>query len=366
LLDSLLQEKFINIFVIMILVDCQYSILISLVLTYCVKSTAAKEDMECEDDAYKDCESRAADGACEGSNRAGADSYGYAKWMLAHCRKSCREKYQNESTLPSIISDYGGLDDSVEDVFGFDTPFCSHNGGFTVDGRMTLLDLHAMNSLQPEWVPKFTKVGFEKTKIPADIYKRIMLEYKQLKDDGQMIEEPCSKAVINCEVIVDKDDICTLRSSRRTFVTALSQSTLDALKETLHPLAEEWAGANLQHTFTYGIRRYTNDSWLVSHVDRFNTHVISAILNIDQKVDDDWSLYIKDNDGESHAVVLEAGDMVWYESARAVHGRPDNFKGEYFDNLFIHYKPTGDWYEEPFQIGVKPRSIPLKAEDYQN
>ena len=67
------------------------------------------------------------------------------------------------------------------------------------------------------------------------------------------------------------------------------------VKRGLHPLAEKWAGVKLQHTATYGVRRYTNGSWLTSHVDRFNTHVISAIINLGQSVTEPWPLYIKDN-----------------------------------------------------------------------
>ena len=33
------------------------------------------------------------------------------------------------------------------------------------------------------------------------------------------------------------------------------------------------------------------------------------------------------------------GEMLWYESARLVHGRPIPFKGEYYDNVFVHFKP---------------------------
>ena len=40
------------------------------------------------------------------------------------------------------------------------------------------------------------------------------------------------------------------------------------LREDIRPLAESWAGVRLEHTSTYGIRRYTNGSWLISHIDR--------------------------------------------------------------------------------------------------
>ena len=102
---------------------------------------------------------------------------------------------------------------------------------------------------------------------------------------------------------------------------------------------------------------------MTSHVDRFTTHVISAILNVAQDVREDWPLYIKDNKGEDHAVTIKPGEMLWYESARLVHGRPKPLNGDFFDNLFIHFKPVGDWYEEPFTVGSRPRREPITLED---
>ena len=52
--------------------------------------------------------------------------------------------------------------------------------------------------------------------------------------------------------------------------------------------------------------------------DQLGTHVISAIINVGQDVEEDWPLYIKDNRGQEHTVMMEPGDMVWYESARKV------------------------------------------------
>ena len=97
-------------------------------------------------------------------------------------------------------------------------------------------------------------------------------------------------------------------------------------------------------------------------MDRFNTHVISAILNIGQKVVEEWPLYILDNEGAKHSVVLEAGEMLLYESARVVHGRPQALVGEYYDNLFIHYRPSGDWYSRPFIVGTRPRARPVSLQ----
>ena len=114
-------------------------------------------------------------------------------------------------------------------------------------------------------------------------------------------------------------------------------------------------------TSIYGIRRYTRGAWLLSHLDHLQSHVISAILNIKQDVEEDWPLQILDHQGQQHEITLKPGEMVWwvtqpesgfnpivvsvltdldrYESARLVHGRVKPLKGKYFENIFIHYMP---------------------------
>lgn len=74
------------------------------------------------------------------------------------------------------------------------------------------------------------------------------------------------------------------------------------------------------------------------------------------QVDEEWPLDIMDHQGAEHQVhpdsitvrtmtqvYLKPGEMLWYESARLVHGRQRPFKGAFFDNLFLHYKPAGLW-----------------------
>jgi len=45
---------------------------------------------------------------------------------------------------------------------------------------------------------------------------------------------------------------------------------------------------------------------------------------------------------------MEPGDIVYYESAKALHGRNTPLKGGYYANIFTHYRPTGDpnWYQK--------------------
>ena len=44
-------------------------------------------------------------------------------------------------------------------------------------------------------------------------------------------------------------------------------------------------------------------------------------------------------------VVLRPGEMLFYESARLAHGRPSVFRGQFYDNIFVHYKPRSrSWW----------------------
>ena len=52
-------------------------------------------------------------------------------------------------------------------------------------------------------------------------------------------------------------------------------------KDLLTPM-EEWTGLKLKPTACYGARNYFRGSVLANHVDRIDTHVVSAIINIAQ------------------------------------------------------------------------------------
>lgn len=116
-------------------------------------------------------------------------------------------------------------------------------------------------------------------------------------------------------------------------------------------------------TSIYGVRKYTNGSVLRMHVDTVNTHVVSCstftnktnialpfcnnslrlVINVDQDVEEPWPLLILDHDDNEHNVVMQPGDMVLYESAKLLHGRPTVFVGSHYDNIFAHYKPVSGW-----------------------
>lgn len=116
----------------------------------------------------------------------------------------------------------------------------------------------------------------------------------------------------------------------------------DELKTKIHqgllPLVEAWTGTQLEPTFVFGIRRYLDGAVLKMHRDRGLSHVVSAIINVTQDVRKPWPLEIEDHHGRHYHVLLEPGEMVFYEGARLLHGRPQAFEGKSFSNIFVHYK----------------------------
>jgi len=42
--------------------------------------------------------------------------------------------------------------------------------------------------------------------------------------------------------------------------------------------------------------------------------------------------------------VLQPGDILFYESSKCLHGRPQRFRGSWYTSLFVHYYPYG-WDE---------------------
>lgn len=125
----------------------------------------------------------------------------------------------------------------------------------------------------------------------------------------------------------------------------------------LRELVEAWAGVDVEQTDMYGLRWYENGARLLTHVDRESTHAVSLIVNIAQgNMTQPWPVEVNDHADRLHEVVMRPGDIVYYESAKCLHGRNRPLSGPnaYYVNLFTHYRPIGDpkWFEKPNHEGV--------------
>ncbi len=91
-------------------------------------------------------------------------------------------------------------------------------------------------------------------------------------------------------------------------------------KEVEHKL-KAWIpdASGFSRSSLYGIRIYTSESILATHVDR-DPLISSAIINVDQSVTEPWPLEVYGHDGKAYNITMMPGDMVLYESHSILHG----------------------------------------------
>lgn len=138
----------------------------------------------------------------------------------------------------------------------------------------------------------------------------------------------------------------------------------------LRDLVEAWAGVPVEQTDMYGLRQYETGARLLTHVDRERTHAVSLIVNIAQgNMTEPWPVEVHDHAGRLHEVVMKPGDIVYYESAKCLHGRNRPLTGPnaYYVNLFTHYRPVDengvgddDWFTKANPKGT-PEAVDSKT-----
>jgi len=178
------------------------------------------------------------------------------------------------------------------------------------------------------FLPTFHPIGFEKRSIKLDSVKKIVSWMN--KNESQFIKENCCGTGVEAKMV-----------SRHLDINNAPKELLNKLKKDFNLLLTKWIDYKtvLEHTATYGIREYLHGSLLDNHYDKINTHVVSAIIHLDDNSNVPWELYIEDHSFRPHRVTMKYGDVLFYESTTCLHGRPVAFDGTYYRNMYIHFKP---------------------------
>lgn len=192
-------------------------------------------------------------------------------------------------------------------------------------------------------IPKLTQ-GFLKLNM-TDIMRDELLPFYEKWGPKAAKHEPIGGDYSNIHKVgMTKIDLDNHQGVRRVVVKEMQE------------VLQWWTQRRLKHTSTFGIRVYHRDAMLINHVDRADTHLASAVLQVGQESDEGWPLEVMLDDGTTLEVYLQPGEMVLYEGARLFHGRPMRFNGDKFANVFTHFSPT-------YWTGVgKPWTDPLTAE----
>lgn len=194
---------------------------------------------------------------------------------------------------------------------------------------------YALNTVQPTVVRNFSDVGYKVLPLPPQTFSWLK-EWYEANADQEQVEG--NAGAVGTQHLAP------------WHVRHIPYNLKLRLIDELRPVLAEWSGflpaEELSMTSIYGIRRYTRGSVLRMHVDTIVSHVVSAIVNVAQEgVEEDWPLEIKSHDGLYHYVTMKPGEMLLYESAKCLHGRPAPFKGDSYANVFLHFKPQtpGSW-----------------------
>lgn len=199
------------------------------------------------------------------------------------------------------------------------------------------------NTLRSEWtrhtVPKrtFSPLGFAKGRLPKDVFASMGAFFYNNRHNKVREEWDGKGFFVNWW----ETDV---------FFIQIPWKLKEVYQIRLRDLVSEWAGTPVEQTVMYGLRQYESGARLLTHVDRLRTHAVSLIVNVAQgNLTQDWPVEVFDHNGRLHEVVMEPGDIVYYESAKNLHSRNRALSGAngYYVNMFTHYRPADDgeeWY----------------------
>ena len=184
----------------------------------------------------------------------------------------------------------------------------------------------------------FTPLGFSKGRLPDDVFASMRAFYYNNRDPPHRLQEEW-----------DREGVFVNHWESDIDFIVIPWHLKGIWQERLKDVVQEWAGCEIEQTDMYGIRQYEAGARMMTHVDRINTHAVSLIVNIAQgDLTQPWTVEVYDHAHRLHEVVMEPGDIVYYESAKALHGRNTPLAGGYYANVFTHYRPIGDpdWYSK--------------------
>jgi hypothetical protein len=146
------------------------------------------------------------------------------------------------------------------------------------------------------------------------------------------------------ELYVDFRDHGRVESAVRTY-TIKSLDNLGLVHEYKNPVGGleilyymtqrmvDIVGERLFPTYAF-MRCYNEGSCLPMHTDRPACEVsVSIHLGSDKP----WEFIIEDPDQNPTSVILEKGDAIIYLGCVASHGRKDNYDGDHYIQIFLHY-----------------------------
>jgi len=194
--------------------------------------------------------------------------------------------------------------------------------------------------------PHFTRDGIKLVSLPPALRERLIKTWLENRKD---------------RTLERADDVYVRSNGGRNpmYIVQIDPDVKRDVQQFVFDELTRWTGLDLKHTYTYGIREYTNGASLMTHVDRGATHILAAIVHVGQiDVRQPWALTTENKyDPPADHLLGDGHDVALYEAATLAHGRPEPLDGDVYANLFFHYAPH-DWAEQVERCGMKGREAP--------
>mmetsp|Transcript_14314 Transcript_14314/g.21743 ORF Transcript_14314/g.21743 Transcript_14314/m.21743 type:complete len:576 (-) Transcript_14314:118-1845(-) len=193
---------------------------------------------------------------------------------------------------------------------------------------------HLRNNFLATNLPKFSKTGTKMIKIPDKLYNKLLDFYYM--NVPRRTNEPWD---VHGATQMNFHEVGT-----DLVYLDLDPYMRDNLaNQYMKPILEEWSGQKLKLNAFYGIREYFPGAWLRNHVDRIDTHIISATLSLlKPNSTHPWPLETVDWSGKRRRYEHKAGEMLLYESSTRPHGRPYRMVDGIHVGCFVHFSPLDE------------------------
>jgi len=193
---------------------------------------------------------------------------------------------------------------------------------------------HLRNNFLGPSLPKFSETGTKMMKIPDELRKELESFYYSHTNKRKNEAWDISGATqMNFHEVGTDLVYLDLDPFKRD----------DMANRLIKPILEEWSGQKLKLNAFYGIREYYPGAWLRNHIDRIDTHIISATISLLRpNATKPWPIETVSWEGKRFRFQHRPGEMLLYESSTRPHGRPYKMEDGVHVGCFVHFSPKDE------------------------
>ena len=180
-----------------------------------------------------------------------------------------------------------------------------------------------------EYLAALTKRGFLKARAPELLQRKLLSHYRTHQKQART-EQPGAFVAGRNDAQHPPSEVIELPETLRRDATL-----------SLQPMIEAWIGDFAVPVSVSDVHRYLDGTRVKLHRDQDERHRASVLMNISQKLKRPWRLLIEDHAYRRHEITIAPGEVLLYEGAKLLHGRPEPCRGDHFADLIAHYDVAG-------------------------